>query len=361
VAYTLEQCWHRVPGGTAQAALEVAAELAGRRDLELIGVAARHSEPPPEAFRPQIEVRHLPLPRTVLYEAWHYGAWPPVQRATGPVDVIHVTGMAMPPKSAPLLVTVHDLAFVHDPSRVTRHGRRFFDRALALAIRRADVVLCSSEATARDCRHAGFDRDRLRVVPLGVRACPASPPQIADARARYGLARPYVLWTGTAEPRKNLPVVVEAFRKLDRSDLDLVLVGPTGWHTDVEELVRPLSDQVRVLGFLPRHDLESVLAGADVFCFPSLLEGFGLPVVEAMAQGTPVVTSAGTSTEEVAGGAALLVDPYSAAEVADALASVLEDTALAERLSAGGQLRAREMSWTRTAHLTMDAYRELAA
>jgi glycosyltransferase involved in cell wall biosynthesis len=361
VAYTLEQCWHRVPGGTAQAALEVASELRHCRELELVGVAARHGQPPPGAFRPPIPVRQLPFPRNVLYEAWHYGGWPPVQRATGPVDLIHVTGVAMPPKSAPLVVTVHDLAFVHDPSRVTKHGKRFFERALALAVQRADLVLCSSEATARDCKQAGFDADLLRVVPLGVRAGVLTPAEVADARRRYGLHRPYVLWTGTVEPRKNLPVVVEAFRKLDRSDVELVLVGPEGWHTDLERLVRPIADQVHALGFLPRQDLERVMAGASVFCFPSLLEGFGLPVAEAMAQGTPVVTSAGTSTEEVAGGAGLLIDPHDPADVAAALTRVIDDAAEAERLSVAGRKRAAELTWERTARLTVQAYREVAA
>jgi glycosyltransferase involved in cell wall biosynthesis len=305
-------------------------------------------------------VRRLPLPRPLLYESWHGAAWPPVQRATGPVDLVHATGVAVPPRSAPLVVTVHDLAVLHDPSRFTRHGARFLRRAIRLTRERADLVLCSSEATARDCRGAGFAEERLRIVPLGVEARPAGEAQVDTVRRRLGLDRPYVLWAGTAEPRKNLPVVVESFRRLDDPGLDLALAGPPGWGTDVEELLRPLGERAKRLGFLTRADLEAVYAGASAFCYPSLLEGFGLPVAEAMAQGTPVVTSAGTSTEEVAGGAGLLVDARDPAAVAAALARVLEDPALAARLASAGRARAAELTWSRTAALTLAAYRELA-
>jgi glycosyltransferase involved in cell wall biosynthesis len=368
VAYTLEQCWHRVPGGTARAALEVAAELrsagcsaAGEGEgVELLGVSARHRRPAPPEYRPTVPVRALPLPRRALYDAWHHLRWPAVQRATGPVDVIHATGIALPPRSAPLVVTVHDLAFLHEPANFTRRGVRFFRRALALATSQADLVLCSSAATAADCRRAGFAPDRLVVVPLGVRARPALPEEVEAVRHRYGLERPFVLWTGTVEPRKNLPVVVEAFRRLARPDLDLVLVGPAGWGPDLDGLLQPVAQRARVLGFLPRAELEAVYAAARVFCFPSLLEGFGLPVAEAMAQGTPVVTSQGTSTEEVAGGAALVVDPRDPAAVSEALALVLGDPAVAGRLAEAGRARAAELSWANTARLTLEAYRRVA-
>lgn len=362
IAYTLEQCWHRVPGGTATAALEVARHLAAQPDVDVVGVAARHPQPPQASWAPPVPVRHLPLPRVALYEAWHGLRAPDVQRVTGPVDVIHATGVAVPPRRAPLVVTVHDLAFLADPSRYTRHGMRFFLRALALTRRDADIVLCSSQATRRDCEGAGLDPARLRVVPLGVRGRPASAEAVARVRARHDLTRPYVLWVGTAEPRKNLPVVVDAFRRLHRADLDLVLVGPPGWHVDLAELVRPLGERARLLGFLPTDELDAVTAGASVFCYPSLMEGFGLPVADALVQGTPVVTSMGTATEEVVtGGAGLAVDPHDPAAVADAVAQILGDEALAASLVAAGRRRAAELTWERTAELTLSAYHEVQA
>jgi glycosyltransferase involved in cell wall biosynthesis len=284
-----------------------------------------------------------------------------VQRASGPVDLIHATGVAMPPHSAPLVLTVHDLAYLHDPDAFTARGLRFFHAALDLALEQADLVLCSSEATAADCRAAGFDERRLRVVPLGVRCAIVSGSALVEVRARYGLERPFVLWAGTVEPRKNLPVVVEAFRLLGRADLDLVLAGPAGWNVDLDRVVRPIASQVRVPGFLPRARLDALYAAAEVFCFPSLREGFGLPVAEAMAQGTPVVTSAGTATEEVAGDAALLVDPHDPHAVADALAAALDDRALRTRLRRAGRARAAELSWANSAQHTFKAYAEVSA
>jgi glycosyltransferase involved in cell wall biosynthesis len=138
-----------------------------------------------------------------------------------------------------------------------------------------------------------------------------------------------------------------------------VLVGPKGWGEDLEALIGEAGTAVRAIGFVPRDDLEALYAGARLFCFPSLLEGFGLPVLEAMSQGTPVVTSRGTSTEELAGDAALLVDPRDPSSIADAIASVLDDGALHARLSEAGPARAAGYSWDNTAELVVSAYREL--
>src|SRR5919106_1104558 len=176
-AVVIEQCWHRVPGGTAGAVLDQlrAVSTAGGGDqgggaqagVEQVGVAARHSRPPPEAWRPPIPVRHLPLPRLALYRTWHRLRWPPVERATGPVDVVHATGYAIPPRTAPLVVTMHDLAWRRDPSMFTRNGVRFFEAGLRCVVADADLVLCPSRATLDDCAAAGIEPARLRHVPWG--------------------------------------------------------------------------------------------------------------------------------------------------------------------------------------------------
>ena len=364
IAYTLEQCWHRVPGGTAVAALELARALDERPGLELVGVAARHRHQPPEQWRPPITVFHLPLHRIALYESWHYLRRPRVETATGPVDAIHATGIVMPPPTSPVVLTVHDLSYLDFPELFTRQGLRFFHRALELARRDASLVLCSSIATMVRCREAGFEDARLRHVPLGVRATRASPEDVVRVRQQYALPERIILWTGTVEPRKNLPGLIGAFSQLD-TDAELVLIGPRGWNEDLERLVGDLPagfrDRVRLLGWVPRDDLEALYAAATVMCFPSLLEGFGFPVVEAMAQGTPVVTSQGTSTEElVSDGAGLLVDPRQPEEIAAALARVLDDATLAGRLSEKGLLRAADYTWARTAELVARAYAEVA-
>lgn len=363
VAVTLEQCWHRVPGGTATSILGTVAALSRRDDVELVGVAARHPEPAPEPFRPSIPVEHLPLPRLALYEAWHGLRWPAVERATGPVDVVHATAVAVPPTKAPLVMTIHDLAFLADPSLVTRHGNRFFRRGTDLARRHARLVLVPSEATARECREVGYDPERIRIVPWGVDVIDVSGDEIDVARRRHALERPYVLFVGTIEPRKNLAGVVDAVAGLAGREIDLVIVGPAGWNEDLDARLTRLDGTgigVHRLGFLPPEQLRPLYAGAAAFCFPSIREGFGMPVLDAMAHGAPVVTSAGTATEEVAGGAALLVDPADVGSITTALAKVLDDPAKADDMRAAGRKRAAELTWDRTAALTADAYAEAA-
>ncbi len=360
VALTLEQCWHRVPGGSATSILGLARALATRDDVEVVGVAARHPGPPPEPWVPPVPVHHLPLPRLALYEAWHALRRPVVERATGPVDVVHATAVAVPGHRAPLVVTVHDLSFLRAPEHATRHGLRFFRRGTELARRHARLVLVPSEATARECEAVGIGRDRLRVVPWGVEAARADEAAVEDVRRRHELDRPYVLFCGTVEPRKNLPRLVEAVAALDRSDIDLVLVGAEGWNEDLDALLARLPGRARSLGFVDLADLAPLYAGAAAVAYPSLREGFGLPVLEAMAQGAAVVTSRGTATEEVAGDAAVLVEPTSVPSIAEGLDRVLADPAGAAAIGERARARASAFTWERTAELTVAAYREAA-
>jgi len=360
---TLEQCWHRVPGGTATSILQLAAALERRDDVEVVGVAAHHRGPAPEPFVPPIEVHHLPLSRPVVYETWHALRRPKVEMATGRVDVIHGTAVAVPPGDAPLVMTVHDLAFLADPTQFSRHGNRFFRRGTELARRHARFVMVPSEATARECVDAGFEADRIRIVPWGVDQ-PDEAVDVDEVRARHGLDRPYVLFVGTVEPRKNLRSVVAAAVGLDGREIDLALVGPDGWNEDLGALLAPLAGTtvgVKRLGFVPATDLSALYAGCAAFCFPSLREGFGMPVLEAMAAGAPVVTSRGTATAEVGGDAALLVDPTDPASVAQAVRSFVDEPTLAEEFRSRGRERSRIFTWERAARLTAETYHEAAS
>ena len=360
LAVTLEQCWHRVPGGSATSVLRAVDALSERDDVDVVGVAAHHGHPPPAPFEPSVPVWELGLPRRVLYETWHRLRRPKVERATGPVDAIWASAVAVPPRSVPLVVTVHDLAPLHHPEHHPAHARSFFRKAFELARTEADLVCCPSQATIEDCAAHGFDRGRLRHVPWGVDATPVADGAADEVRARFDLDERYVLFVGTVEPRKNLAMVVEAFRRVARPGLTLALVGPEGWNEDLRMVVGDRKD-VRPLGFVDDRDLAALYAGAAVFCYPSLLEGFGLPVLEAMAHGAPVVTSAGTATEELVDGIGAAVDPGDPQAVADALAAVLDDPAEAERRGAAGRERAAQMTWSATAAAMMDVVHEVTA
>lgn len=356
VAVTLEQCWHRVPGGTARAALATVAAMQSLGGVELIGVAARHRSDPPDPWVPPIPVGLLGLPRPVLYETWHRFGWPKVEGVTGPVDVIAVTGIAMPPRSAPMVVTLHDLAFIRHPEFFTPHGLRFFDAALTRMRRDADLVLCASEATRSDAVDAGFAPGRLRVVPLGVAAPVVDAAGVEAVRRRLGIDGRYVLHLGTAEPRKNTAALVRVAARLP-DDVTVVLAGATGWGDTPTVDGR---DRVLDVGFVSEADKWALLAGASVSCTPSLWEGFGLPALEAMAVGTPVVTAAGGALEEVVGDAGVCVDPRDDEALTDALCRVLDDAGLAADLRVSGRSRAAGFTWERTAAATIDAYREAA-
>jgi glycosyltransferase involved in cell wall biosynthesis len=355
VGLTLEQLWHRVPGGTGVAAVGMARSLA-EAGVPVVGVAALHRRAP--ASDPGVPVKQLPLPRLALYESWHRLRRPHVERATGAVDIVHATSFAIPPRSVPLIVTIHDLAFLPYPEFFTARGVSFFMRGLELTERDADLIVCPSQATRDHCIKQGLDAAKLRVVPLGIDPALATPDRVAEVRGRYKLERDYVMWTGTIEPRKNLRTLIDAFAKAD-IDADLVLVGPEGWNEDLREPARAVADRIKILGYVPHEHLGPLYAGARAFCFPSLLEGFGFPVLEAMAQGTVVITSRGTSTEELAGDAALLVDPKDTEDIRRAIERAFVDDGVAEAARRKGPARAAQFPWSGTARGLIAAYEEL--
>jgi glycosyltransferase involved in cell wall biosynthesis len=365
VAVTVEQSWHVVPGGIATSTVELLRALDTRGDLDLVGVSAWHREPPQQAFMPPVPVRQLPLPRRALYEAWQWLRHPIVKRATGPVDVFHDAGYVVPPSKAPLVATVHDLWFLSHPDHYTWHSAAVMKRGLELARRHARLVMCPSRASIEACQAAGMDIDRLRLVPWGVHARPLGIDEATKIVRGYSVERPYVLFCGTIEQRKNVPRLLQAFEQLERTDVDLVLAGPQGWNPPawdarVETAASRLGSRCRRLGAVPPHDLDALCAKASVVVYPSLGEGFGFPVLYAMVQGAPVVTSAGTATAEVAGDAALLVDPLDVDAMAEAIERVLDDHELAATLADSGRHRASTFSWDRSAALAAEVYEEAA-
>jgi glycosyltransferase involved in cell wall biosynthesis len=365
VAVTVEQCWHAVPGGIATSTIELSDALSARPDLDLVGVAARHRHPPADAFVPRVPTRHLALPRRVLYETWQWLRWPSVEVATGAVDVCHDIGYVVPPSRAPLIATVHDTWFLDHPDHYTKHSVAVLKRGFELARRHARLVMCPSATTIQACLAAGIGSDRLRLVPWGVRVRPVDDEEAARIVRGLGIERPYVLYAGTVELRKNVIRLLEAFERLDRPDLDIVFAGPRGWgppawNERLETAITQLGRRAKMLGPPLPRDLDALFANAAVVVYPSLGEGFGFPILYAMAQGTPVVTSSGTATEEVAGDAALVVDPLDVDAIADAIHRAIGDHALASSLVDAGRRRAATFTWERSAGLAAAIYAEAA-
>ncbi len=229
-------------------------------------------------------------------------------------------------------------------------------RSLDLARSEASRVIVPSAATRADCLDHGIGLDRLRVVHWGVDPVEISDGDRVVVKERYELPSEFLLWVGTAEPRKNLPRLVQAHR-LSGVDLPLILAGPKGWGPDLESIIGGY-EGVRHIGPLAGADLAVLYDLASVFIYPSLLEGFGMPVLEAMGQGTPVITSRGTATEEVAGEGGVLVDPLDVGEMAAAIVSLSSDTERRGMLSSAAISRAAELDWQRTAELTTAVYEE---
>ncbi|WP_051323886.1 glycosyltransferase family 4 protein [Candidatus Solirubrobacter pratensis] len=265
----------------------------------------------------------------------------------------------------PAVITVHDLLWMEMPELFTVPVRAYHRLSLP-AIRRASCVLADSHHTrAEVIDRLGVDPGRVRVAWLA--ADPRFAPRDVDRgwlRERFGVRERYVLAVATREPRKNLATLLAAFERLAArvNDCELVLAGGRGWRSvELERTLSAVGDRVRVLGFVTDDELVSLYAGAACFAFPSLGEGFGLPVLEAMSCGTPVVTSDNTSLAEVAGNAALLIaDPRDSEGLEDALARILESPELSRRLTEAGLARSAEFSWERCARETLDVYRAVA-
>lgn len=355
VALTLTQDWHRVPGGTAVAANSLAGAVAQNEALEVLGVVPRGR--PTEGFEPSVPTRALALGLPWLYDSWYHLRWPRVTSAVSGADIVHVTvPMAPPPERVPIVATLHDVLPLTMPESFTRRGVRLMARGLHRLRSEASMVMVPSEQGRREFIDRGFDPARVEVVPLGTEIpAPVASVHLQRVLDRHRIDPPYVLFVGTTEPRKGLDVLAAAMRRLDRSELTLVLAGPSGWgEVDLGGLER-----VVTLGHVPAGDLDALRAGAAVCAMPSRAEGFGLPVLEAMAAGVPVVTTAGTPAEEFASGVASFVPVGDPSALATALAEVLDDPDLAGELGAAGVKRAAEYTWDRAAERVVGVYREV--
>jgi glycosyltransferase involved in cell wall biosynthesis len=368
VGVVAEQLLRPVPGGVGRYVRALVRHLPAEAAVDRGAVEFLVARHPPErlaAVGLPASTRRLAWPGRLVTRSWVTLRRPGLPGGLlDALDVVHATSAAVPPTGGrPLVATVHDLSFHHYPDAYPPAGRRYHERSARIVADQAARVLVPSEATARDLAELyGVDRGRVTITPLGVEP-PAEPDRARAARLLHdlGVRGPFLLAVGTQEPRKNLPRLLDAFAQVGDTLPDhwLVVAGPVGWGPRL----RPTSDSVRVRLAGPVGDtvLHALYQAADGLAYPSLHEGFGLPVLEAMAHGVPVLTSDRSSLPEVAGGAALLVDPLDRAAIAAGLVRLAGDTALRERLAAAGRRRAAGFTWRATAAATWAAYREVLA
>jgi glycosyltransferase involved in cell wall biosynthesis len=337
---------------------------------------------------PRVRVGRRRAPARLLQAAWSRLPWPPVEWLAGPVDVFHATNFTAPPTSrAATVVTIHDLTYLRYPEMVTDASARYRD-LVPRALRRGAVVATPTAAVATEvAEEYGLSPDRLVVTPLGVDDTwrQATPPDPAWLATR-GLPERYLLFVGNREPRKNLGTLLAAYRALLASAPrvvgvepgpavgegarrttapasaathgipPLVLVGPPGWGEALDTAGLP-PDAVRTPGYLAEPDLARVVAGAAALVNPSWYEGFGLPALEALACGTPVVASDLPAHREVLGDLAQLFPPDDPGALAAALATTLDDPGADGAARAARRTRAAGFTWENCATATLSAYR----
>lgn len=337
--------------GVARYSRELGRALDQREDCQVIRFAiGRRTQPRP------IGVRHLPVPLRAIHSVWRILPRPRVEDLTGSVDVVHSLDLVAPPTRRPLVVTVHDLAAVELPELHPPRTVRIQRQRLA-ELGRAAAIVADSRSTADALARHGVARDRLHVAPLGLTPLPSprDPPVPAG---------PFVLAVGTLEPRKAHELLIRAFAAAAAAaaavaETRLVLAGPTAGRS--EEL-RDLSvrlgvgDRLTILGAVDDGVLSGLYHRASLLCLPSLSEGFGLPVLEAMSVGLPALASDIPVVREVAGDAAVRFPPGDVEGLSAALVRVLGDQGLQAELRRRGPIRAAAFTWEATAAATVRAY-----
>jgi glycosyltransferase involved in cell wall biosynthesis len=320
--------------------------------------------------RSAISIQHLPFHDKWLMRLWHRLRIPiPVELVTGKIDLFHSPDFTLPPTlpGVPTLLTVHDLSFIRDPDSAWPSLRAFLNQAVPRSVKRATHVLADSQATRDDLIELfGTPADKITVLYSGVdaRFAPVRDRSILDqVCVKYGITRPFILSVGTLQPRKNYARLIQAFAHL-ANDLpqQLIIAGGQGWlFGDIFTLVKSLGleNRVRFPGFVDDADLPALYSAADLFAYVSLYEGFGLPLLEAMACGTPVIGSNTSSLPEVIGAVGLQVDPRNVAAIANALKMMLTQSDLRARSMVAGIDRARLFTWEKAARELLSIYDRL--
>lgn len=319
------------------------------------------------ATYPHVRLAPIPLSHRRLTQLWQRLRIPlPVEIFTGPLDLLHSPDFVLPPTRARTLVTIHDLSFLIYPQFAAPGMVRYLSSAVPRALRRANHVIADSEATRRDLqRLLGVAPERVRVIYPGVTPNfrPLSREACEPVRRKLNLPDDYVVFVGTLSPRKNLVRLIEAFQILTSGTqrrTQLLLVGQRGWLDDeIFEAIDHLQmhDRVRLLNYVDDNDLPAVYNLARASVYPSLYEGFGIPALESLACGTPLVIADNSSLPEAAGNAAIMVDAHSSASIAEGLRRALDDDDLRRHLRHVGIERARSFTWELAARQLLVYYR----
>lgn len=326
--------------------------------------------------RPLPELAAAPLRAVRMgYKPWRMAVWLGqilrfnFERLIGPADVYHATEhLLIPLRHTPTILTVHDLIYRLFPQHHKKLNYWYLNAAMPLFVRRADHIIAVSHSTRRDLiQHYDVPDEKITVVHEAAAPTfvPQPPDQVERVRRQYSLPDRYLLAVGTIEPRKNYARLVEALASLRRDDPDLrlVIAGPDGWltegfyqaierHGQADAVIRP--------GWVADDDLPALMAGATALAQPSIYEGFGLPVLEAMAVGTPVACSHTSSLSEIAGDAALTFDPEDGEALTAMLRRLLNNAVLRDELREKGRQRAAGFSWERAARETWTVYERVA-
>ena len=310
-----------------------------------------------------VDVVDRRIPVRVLNLLWHRVEWPSVDMVAGRFDVVHAAHpLLLPTRRAAQVVTIHDLFFLSDPASTSAEIRRDYPALVGSHARRAHAVITSTEHGKR------LLTDRLGVAPERIYVCSPGAPTWRTLGRRPNVPRDgYLLFVGTLEPRKNLTALLDAYailRATHPAVPELVIAGrvpreAAPWLARIAEA--PLAGHVRVLGYVADAERENLYAGARALILPSLDEGFGLPVLEAMSAGVPVVASNRGALPEVVGAGGMLIDPARPAHLAEALAPLIGDDTVAAHWGAAGLERARAFSWTTAAATLRVAYTEAVA
>jgi glycosyltransferase involved in cell wall biosynthesis len=318
---------------------------------------------------PNFEWRTTRLSRRWLERLWYRLRLPlPVEVWAGRFDLFHQPDFVLPPvlPGVRTIVTIHDLSFVRQPDSVMPGMGRYLNTWVPRSVAQADHVIAVSEATRQDVLDLyGAPPEKVSVIYHGVRPQfqpVTEPARLAAVRQKYGLGQaPVILSVGTVQPRKNYRRLIQAFARLEPTHT-LVIAGGKGWQYQaiLAEADKPgLAGRVHFPDFVADEDLPALYSAADLFVYPSLYEGFGLPALEAMACGAPVVCSNSSSLPEVVGKAAILVDPLNPDAIAAAMQQVLADTAWQQKMGAAGQAQAAHFTWDGVAAQLQHLYRTI--